>query len=36
VMGHAKGVASVRRWDEFQHGLLVDGPGTKRVEREVK
>ena len=36
VMGHAKGVASVRRWDEFQHGLLIDGPGTKRVERESR
>jgi hypothetical protein len=33
VMRYARGVAYVRRWDEFEHGLLVDGPGrTKDAE----
>ncbi|MES2393105.1 MAG: hypothetical protein V4555_15770 [Acidobacteriota bacterium] len=29
VMRHSKGVASVRRWDEFEHGLMLDGPEQK-------
>ncbi len=38
VMRYARGVAFVRRWDEFEHGLLVDGPGrvTKGLEKESK
>ena len=38
VMHYARGVAYVRRWDEFEHGLLVDGPGhvMKGLEKESK
>jgi hypothetical protein len=37
VMRYERGVAYVRRWDEFEHGLLVDGPGRARdLEREGK
>ena len=35
VMRYAHGVAYVRRWDEFEHGLLVDGPG-RGLEKESK
>jgi hypothetical protein len=31
VMRYERGVACVRRWDEFQHGLLVDGPTDARA-----
>ena len=35
VMRYARGVAYVRRWDEFEHGLLVDGTGHG-LEKESK
>jgi hypothetical protein len=31
VMRYERGIAYVRRWDEFQHGLLVDGPTDARA-----
>ncbi|MFC6645144.1 hypothetical protein ACFQBQ_05990 [Granulicella cerasi] len=33
VMSFARGIAQVRRWDEFQHGLMDEGEATP-VERE--
>jgi len=37
VMRYARGIATVRRWDEFEHGLLADGPDQARdLEREGK
>jgi hypothetical protein len=35
VMRYARGVAYVRRWDEFEHGLLADGP-VRNLEKESK
>ena len=31
VMRHERGIAYVRRWDEFQHGLMADGPERNRA-----
>ena len=36
VMRYAKGIAYVRRWDEFEHGLLVDGPGVAKQEQKQR
>jgi hypothetical protein len=36
VMRYAKGIAYVRRWDEFEHGLFVDGPARETKESEQK
>jgi hypothetical protein len=36
VMRYAKGIAYVRRWDEFEHGLLTDAPslpGSRQTEQ---
>jgi hypothetical protein len=30
VMRYERGIAYVRRWDEFEHGLMVDGPGRAK------
>jgi len=35
VMRYARGIAYVRRWDEFEHGLLADGPG-RVIEKESR
>lgn len=35
VMRHARGIAYVRRWDEFEHGLMADGPG-RAIEKESR
>jgi membrane protein implicated in regulation of membrane protease activity len=34
VMRFERGIAYVRRWDEFEHGLLVGGPGRAESEGE--
>ena len=34
VMRFAKGVAFVRRWDEFEHGLMVDVPGLEEEKQK--
>jgi membrane protein implicated in regulation of membrane protease activity len=37
VMRYVRGIAYVKRWDEFEHGLMVDGPGQANdLEREGK
>jgi membrane protein implicated in regulation of membrane protease activity len=37
VMRYVRGIAYVKRWDEFEHGLMADGPGrAKDLEREGK
>jgi len=36
VMRYAKGIAYVRRWDEFEHGLLADAPPQVRQTDEKK
>jgi hypothetical protein len=35
VMRYARGIAYVRRWDEFEHGLLAEMPG-RDLEKESK
>ena len=35
VMRYVRGIAYVRRWDEFEHGLLADGPG-RAIEKESR
>lgn len=36
VMSHANGVASVRRWSEFEDGLLKGGDGNGDAARELQ
>jgi hypothetical protein len=37
VMRYVRGIAYVKRWDEFEHGLLADGPDhAEDLEREGK
>lgn len=36
VMRYAKGMGYVRRWDEFEHGLFVDGPARESKESSQK